>query len=69
MFVDIVMYANNFETKEKWKSTEVKKWTGTDPTPVHWIIIMWRILPLIVAKCLEQDLSTNYVMLSLSHNK
>ena len=45
MFVDIVMYANNFETKEKWKSTEVKKWTGTDPTPVHWIIIYEEFFP------------------------
>ena len=24
MFLDIVIYANNFETKEKWKSTEEK---------------------------------------------
>ena len=30
---------------------------------------MWSIRPLIVAKCLEQDLNTNYIMLSLSHNK
>ena len=70
MFLDIVIYANNFETKEKimkinW--SEKMNWYRSSSSALD--NNMWSVLPLIVAKCLEQDLNTNDIMLSLSHNK